>query len=84
MKEHDPRHIMETMVNAPNLIPEFGQLLLVFWIKSEFRLGVDNDPRVESSTAEHHCRFDVGIPVKDTLWTTMLASKQKPRRDLTT
>jgi len=59
---------MATMVNSPNLIPEFCQLSLIFWIKSEFRFGVDDDPWIESSTAEHHGRFDVGIPVKDTLW----------------
>jgi len=59
---------MATMVNSPNLIPEFGQLLLVFWIKSEFRLGVDDDPWIESSIAEDHCRSDVGIPVEDALW----------------
>jgi len=59
---------MATIVNSPNLIPEFGELLLVFWVKSEFRLGVDDDPWIESSMAEHHCRFDVGIPVEDALW----------------
>lgn len=57
----------ETMVNAPNLIPEFGQLLLVFWIKSEFWLRVNDDPGIESSTTEHHCRFDVGVSIKDAL-----------------
>ena len=59
---------MATIANSPNLIPEFGELFLVFWIKSEFRLGVDDDPWIESSMAEHHCQFDVGISVKDALW----------------
>jgi len=55
-------------INTPDLIPKFGQLPLIFWIKSEFRLWINNDPRIESSTAEHHSRLDVGIPVENALW----------------
>ena len=59
---------MKTATNVPNLIPEFSKFLLVLWIKSELGLWIDDDPRIESSTAEHHCRLDVGISVKNTLW----------------
>jgi len=58
----------KAVINAPDLIPEFGQLLLIFWIKNEFRLWINDDPRIESSTAEHHSRFNMGIPVKDGFW----------------
>ena len=75
---------MRIAINAPNLIPELSQLLLVFWIKGEFRLWIDDNPRIESSTTEHHGRIDVGISVENTLYATMSASRQKALYELTT
>ena len=45
---------MRIVTNAPNKIPEFCQLLLILRVESEFRLRINDDPRLGSSTAEHH------------------------------
>ena len=54
--------------NAPNLIPKFRQLLLIFRINGELGLWVNNDAGIELSPSEHHRIFNVGIPIEDALW----------------
>jgi len=58
---------MEPAISVPDLVPEFCQLLLVFWIENEFRFELNDHSRIESSTTEHHCRLDMGVPVENTL-----------------
>ena len=56
------------VIDAPDSIPEPGQLLLILRVESEFRFRVNDDPWVKSSTTEHHRQLDMGISVEDPLW----------------